>query len=376
MDTVTNKSINPTVAKNKLPVIDCDVHPNPRQYEDLNPYLNDYWRDFLNDCKWKGIFPNIPSMPIVANAGHRMDSVPPEGGLGCSSLSFFKEDVMDRYNYANAILFPDSTFQLAASPQHEMATALASAYNDWEIEHWLEKNPNLRGSVVVASQDPEGAAREIDRVGSHPQMAQVGLSIHSPYGGWGDKRYHPIWEAALRNNLVCTYHVSVPGGLFRPGPVYGNYYPEHQTIHNLTYQAQIASIVFGGVFEKYPELRMLFVEGGFAWLPSVMYTMDTHWRNLKREVPWVKRPPSQIVREHMWFGTQPFIEPARHEDEQHIVDILKMVGTDRFVFTSDYPHWEFDAPHAAFARVPMDIRKKIFYENAVELFGLPNPVGV
>ncbi|MBM4763375.1 amidohydrolase family protein [Bacillus sp. B15-48] len=374
LSTLTNKSDNPAVAKNKIPVIDCDVHPNPKQYEDLNPYLSDYWRDFLNDCKWKGIFPNIPSMPIVANAGHRMDSVPPEGGLGCSSLSYFKEDVMDRYNYANAILFPDSTFQLAASPQHEMATALASAYNDWEIEHWLEKNPNLRGSVVVASQDPESAAREIDRVGSHPQMAQVGLSIHSPYGGWGDKRYYPIWEAALRNNLVCTFHVSVPGGLFRPGPVYVNYYPEDQTIHTLTYQAQVASIVFGGVFEKYQELKMLFVEGGFAWLPSVMYTMDTHWRNLKREVPWVKRPPSQIVREHMWFGTQPFIEPARHEDEKHIVDILKMVGTDRFVFTSDYPHWEFDAPHAALATIPIDIRRKILYENAVGLFALPDPV--
>lgn len=362
------------VRRDILPVIDCDIHPNPHSYEDLNPYLSDYWKDFLADCKWKGVFPGIPIMAIVANAGHRMDSIPPEGGLGCSSLSFFKEQVSEKYNYANGVLFPDSTFMLSAAPQVEMATAVASAYNDWEIEHWLSKDPSLRGSVVIASQDPIAAAREIDRVGSHPQMAQVGLSIHSPYGGWGDKRYHPIWEAAIRNNLVCTFHVSVPGGLFKQNAVLGNYYPEAQTNNGLTYQAQVNSIVFGGVLEKYQELKMLFVEGGFAWLPNLMYTMDTHWRNLKREVPWIKRPPSQQIREQMWFGTQPFIEPERHEDEIHVQQIIEMIGVDRIVFASDYPHWEFDAPHVAFARIPREIREKILYKNAMNLFGFPDPL--
>jgi predicted TIM-barrel fold metal-dependent hydrolase len=374
MNTIAGKSnAQAAVKKNMIPVIDCDVHPNPRSYEDLNPYLSDYWRDFLTDCKWKGVFPGIPIMAIVANAGHRMDSIPPEGGLGCSSLNYYKEQVADRYNYANSILFPDSTFMLSASPQHEMATAVASAYNDWQIEHWLAKDSSLRGSVVIASQDPVEAAREIDRVGSHPQMVQVGLSIHSPYGGWGDKRYHPIWEAAVRNGLVCTFHVSVPGGLFRQGPVLGNYYPEGQTNNGLTYQAQINSIVFGGVLEKYQDIRMVFVEGGFAWLPNLMYTMDTHWRNLRREVPWVKRPPSQQVREHMWFGTQPLIEPESHEDEEHVLQIIKMIGTNKILFASDYPHWEFDAPHVALAKLPKDIREQILYQNAMEVFGLPDP---
>ncbi|WP_216829879.1 amidohydrolase family protein [Alkalihalobacterium elongatum] len=375
MSTITDKSSEKSTKKRKLtPVIDVDVHPNPKSYEDLNPYLSNYWRDFLTDCKWKGVFPGIPFFAIVANAGHRMDSIPPEGGLGCSSVSFFREQVADKYNYSNAVLFPDSTFMLSASPQHEMATAVASAYNDWQIEHWLSKDPSLRGSVVIASQDPEAAAREIDRVGSHPQMVQVGLSIHTPYGGWGDKRYHPIWEAALRNDLLCSFHVSVHGGLFRPGPVFGNYYPEGQTNNGLIFQAQINSIVFGGVLEKYQDLRMVFTEGGFAWLPNLMYTMDTHWRNLKREVPWVKRPPSQQVRDHMWFGTQPLIEPERPEDQKHILQIIEMIGTDKILFASDYPHWEFDAPHAALAHFPSEVRNKILYKNAAKLYGFENPI--
>lgn len=373
MSTVTESSQKNPAKRQKTPVIDTDVHPNPRSYDDLLPYLDDYWAEFLTDAKWKGVFPGIPVMAIVANAGHRMDSIPPEGGLGCSSYEFFKEQVMDKYNYANAVLYPDSTFMLAASPQHEMATAVAKAYNDWQINTWLKKDSRLRGTVVIAPQDPEEAAKEIDRVGNHPQMIQVGLSIHSPYGGWGDKRYHPIWEAAVRNNLICTFHVSVPGGIFPPPPVRGNYYPETQTNNGLTYQNQIPSIVFGGVFEKYPDLRMVFVEGGFAWVPNVMYTMDTHWRNLRREVPWVKRPPSEVVREHMWFGTQPLIEPERPEDEEHVLQIIEMIGTDKILFSSDYPHWEFDAPHQALAKFPQDVRNKILYENAVKLYGFDDP---
>ncbi len=370
---LTNIDEQTAVKKKLAPVIDCDVHPNPRSYDDLLPYMNDYWRDYMIDCKFVGIFPGVPPLTYVTNAGHRTDVIPPEGGMGGSSLPYFREQVVDKYNYAVAILNPDSTFNLAASPQAEMATNLAAAYNDWQIDKWLSKDPSLRGSVVVASQDPVAAAREIDRVGSHPQMVQVALSIRCPYGGWGNKRYHPIWEAALRNGLIVNFHVSSPGGLFKCG-YEANYAVESQTNNGLTFQAAISSIVFGGVLEKYQDLKMVFVEGGFGWVPNLMYTMDTHWRMLVREVPWVKRPPSQQVREQLWFGTQPFIEPERPEDQKHIIQLVEMIGEDKIVFASDYPHFTFDAPHAALAKYPTRLRNKILYENALKLYGFPETV--
>ena len=371
MSTQLTNSGEQTLKKKTLtPVIDCDIHPNPRSYNDLLPYMNDYWRDYMVDCKFVGIFPGVPPLTLVTNAGHRTDAIPPEGGMSCSSLPFFREQVADKYNYAIGILNPDSTFNLAASPQAEMATNLAAAYNDWQIDQWLSKDPSLRGTVVVASQDPIAAAREIDRVGSHPQIVQVGLSIRCPYGGWGSKRYQPIWEAAIRNGLIVNFHVSSPGGLFKDG-YEANYGAESQTNNGLTFQAAISSIVFGGVLEKYQDLKMIFVEGGFGWVPNLMYTMDTHWRMLVREVPWVKRPPSQQVREQLWFGTQPLIEPERPEDFKHIFQLIEMIGEDKIVFASDYPHFTFDAPQAALAKYPAHLRNKILYENALELFGFP-----
>lgn len=372
---MTNSTVNEqaqSLKKTKTPVIDCDLHANPRSNEDLLPYLSPYWRDFLVDSTWKGVILGSPPMAVVANAGHRADSKTPEGGPGCSSISFFKEQVADPYNFAYAIIYPDGVFNLAASPQHEMATALASAYNDWQIEHWLEKDPMFRGSVVVASQDPEGAAREIDRIGSHPQMVQVALSIRCPYGGWGNKRYNPIWEAALRNNLIINYHVSSPGGIFQCG-FEANSFAESQTNNGLTFQAAIASLIFGGVPEKYPELKFVFNEGGFGWVPNLMYTMDTHWKMLVREVPWVKRPPSQQLLDQMWFGTQPMMDPEDPKNHKNVVALAEMIGRDKILFTSDYPHWTFDAPQAALAHFPKEFRDKILYKNAMELYKLPDP---
>ena len=111
------------------------------------------------------------------------------------------------------------------------AAALASAVNDWQIAEWLEPEPRLRASIVVPSQQPELAAREIDRVGGHPGFVQVFLPVRSamPYG---NRRYHPIYEAAVRHDLSSAstsaarrqpadarrLAVLLPGGVRRHGP--------------------------------------------------------------------------------------------------------------------------------------------------------------
>jgi uncharacterized protein len=360
--------------KSEVPVIDCDIHPNPVRKRDLLPYLDDYWRDYMIASKFKGHLPTV-DITLPVNGGLRADSKVPEGGPACSSIDFFRQQVMDEYNYSHAILFTDGTFFISGAPQREMATALASAYNDWLIEHWLSKDSRVYGTVLVAAQDPEAAAREIDRVGSHPKMVQVGLGMHSPYGGWGDPRYHPIWEAAVRNNLVVCFHTTGAGGtgLYPTGPIgIPPYFVEFQSTNAIPYQAQLANMIFSGLFEKFPGIKMAFIEAGFAWVPGLTYMMDTQWRAVRREVPWVKRPPSEYVREHIWFGTQPMIEPEP-ADHKYLEQLIDMVGSDKLLFASDYPHWEFDSPVAALKGLSRETRNRIRFHNAKKLYNLPDP---
>ena len=352
--------------KSKIPVIDCDLHASPKTFDDLLSYMPEYWRNFLTESGWQGVFQGAPPMAILQR--NLLDSQTPDGGLAASSLSDFREQVADKYNYSYAVINPDASFVISSSPQLELAATVASAFNDWQIEHWLSKDSSMLGSVVVAAQNPEQAAREIDRVGSHPQIVQVALPTYCPYGAWGNPRYYPIWEAAV-NNLIICFHVSTRGGLSRDG-FEVNYFVENQVSNCYAPQAGMTSLVFGGVLERYKELRLLFNEGGFGWAPNIMYAMDTHWPMLKREVPWVKRAPSEQVREHFWFGTQPLMEPNRTEDAKHVVDLADMIGRNKLVYTSDYPHFTYNPPEITFKHFPREFRERILYKNAAELYGL------
>lgn len=134
------------------------------------------------------------------------------------------------------------------------------------------------------------------------------------------------------------------------------------------FQCHVISLVCEGVFERFPGLRFVMVEAGFAWLPSLMWRMDKQWKRLGGEIPHVKRPPSDIIRDHIKFTTQPMEEPPRAE---HLVRVIEHCGSDEMLmFATDYPHWDYDSPDRALERLPDGLKRKIFVENARKFYGL------
>jgi predicted TIM-barrel fold metal-dependent hydrolase len=103
-------------------------------------------------------------------------------------------------------------------------------------------------------------------------------------------------------------------------------------------------LIFEGVFERFPKLKVVAVEGGFTFAPSLAWRTDKHWSRLRVEVPHVRRPPSEYLREKVWFTTQPMEETRK---QAHLRDIIDWLGWDRLMFSSEYPHWDFDDPRYA-----------------------------
>jgi hypothetical protein len=132
--------------------------------------------------------------------------------------------------------------------------------------------------------------------------------------------------------------------------------------------AQLASLVIEGVPERFPRLKIVFIEGGFGWIASTMWRMDQHFERFRDEIPHLKRRPSEYVREHFWNTTQPIDEP---DEARHLRSLIDWVGVDRLLFSSDYPHWDFDDPRFAF-KTPLSEaeRLKIFNGNARALYKL------
>jgi predicted TIM-barrel fold metal-dependent hydrolase len=136
------------------------------------------------------------------------------------------------------------------------------------------------------------------------------------------------------------------------------------------FQAQLISLVYEGVFARFPGLRMIFIEGGFGWLPSLLWRLDRAWERLGDEVPHLDRPPSSYVREQLWLTTQPMEEPTKPAYFMQLLEQLDM--NDRLMFATDYPHWDFDAPDRAFpVRLPAALERKLLADNALALYGLP-----
>jgi predicted TIM-barrel fold metal-dependent hydrolase len=130
------------------------------------------------------------------------------------------------------------------------------------------------------------------------------------------------------------------------------------------------SLVCHGVFEKYPGLRVAVLETGTLWLPEVFWRLDANWKALRAEVPWVKRLPSELIREHMIFGSQPLEEPRKLRQLHQVLEAIDGLE-DMLVLCTDYPHWDFDAPDLVLARLPASWREKVGSENARRFYGLP-----
>lgn len=129
----------------------------------------------------------------------------------------------------------------------------------------------------------------------------------------------------------------------------------------------LVSFVSHGVFEKFPCLRLLLIEAGAAWLAPLLWRFDTEYKGLRREVPWLHKLPSEYVREHVWLTTQPLeVSPEREQ----VTELLGWVnGSNRLCYSSDYPHWDADEPGYIAARLPEFWHRRIFFENALELYG-------
>ncbi|MCY4112159.1 MAG: amidohydrolase family protein, partial [Chloroflexi bacterium] len=145
------------------------------------------------------------------------------------------------------------------------------------------------------------------------------------------------------------------------------FYIEDHTGMPQAFEAQVLSLVAEGVFESFPDLRVALVEGGFAWLPALMWRFDKNYKGLRDEVPWLKKLPSEYIREHFRATTQPMEEP---DDPRHLLQIMDMIGRDDFLmFATDYPHWDFDAPDRAVPSiVPDDVREGIMSGNAAAFY--------
>jgi len=343
-------------------LIDADLHNVVPNSQALLPYLSEPGREYVLQSELKGAddasYP--PNAPTSAVPGSGPDGKPPG-----SSLKLLQEQALDPWGVERAILCCSYGASNVRNP--DAAAALASACNDWQIAEWLEREPRLRASIVVDVKQPRAAAREIDRVGGQAGFVQVIMPVRSETL-YGNREFHPIYEAAVRHDLALALHFGGSPGTAPTPTGWPSYYVEEYVGMNQIFESQIMNLIAEGVFDRFPTVRFAMVEGGWAWVPAWMWRMDKEWKGLRREIPWVRDPPSDYIRRHMRFTLQPVDAPNALE----LLRIVEHLGSDELLmFSTDYPHRHFDAPEDAMpGDLPEELRRKILYQNARAFYRL------
>lgn len=352
----------------KLFTVDTDVHNALSQPKDLLPYLPRVWHD-----KWLD-FGMGASHPYYSHVGVMRRDANPAGEMPGSDPAFVKQHLLDKYDIGYAILTGSGMIEVSILPDPDYGNAVAAAYNEWVTESWLKFSPQYKGSIIVNHSDPTEAAKEIDRMAEHPDIVQV-LMCSASKTLLGQRFYHPIYEAAERNGLPVAFHPGAEGVGTSNAPTLSGYPTRYMEWHNIlpiSFMSQVNSLVCEGVFEKFPNLRVVVIEGGIAWLPHLMWRMDKNYKALRSSVPWLKRLPSEYIKDHIRLTTQPIEEP---DDPRQLSYILEIIEADKTVmYSSDYPHWDFDNPRLALPPLPQETKRRILCENACELYKLEEHV--
>ena len=357
MQTLT-RAEDVAAGRTELAVIDCDIHNYLPSETALSKYMSERWRSYHEDYGSRGYAGNY--YPLANMHAARTDAWPPSGQIPGSDLSFVQRQLLDEWGIEFGVLLP----LLGAGRQVNLAygAARARAINDWQMEAWIEKEPRLRASLTVPFEDADASAAEIERLGDHAGVVQVALEART-LAPLGNRKYWRLYEAACRHDLPVGIHFGALGGWPITGVGQPSYYLEYHIGQAASFQDQVISLVCEGVFERFPTLKVVLIEGGFGWIAPLMWRLDRAWRKLKSEVPDLKHEPSEYIRKHIWFTTQPVEEPENRGDFELLLDDLAM--PDKMMFSTDYPHWDFDAPSEAIpSTLPVETRRRIMAENA------------
>ena len=338
------------VAKPPHGAIDCDLHVAPSSVETLLPYLDEYWRSYIDDATIRmggisyppgaGTTGPAPADSYEALAPVLDDTAPQQAILSCVTL-----DGVHRNPHYGA--------------------AVARALNTWLQEEFLTRDERLRAGLAVSTLDIASAVEEIERVGGDERFVQVLLPVRSdiPYG---NRFYHAIYAAAERLGLPIALHAWGRGGNATSTTGITTTYFEDYASNAHIAQTQMMSFVAEGVFTEFPALRVVFLECGFSWLPPQLWRFDKDWKGVWREVPWVKERPSEYVRRHMRFTTEPAQVPR---DPAQIAQVVEMVGPELLMYASDHPHDHGDAGEWLLRHLDAQDAEAILRGNAAELYG-------
>ncbi|HST74813.1 MAG TPA: amidohydrolase family protein, partial [Acetobacteraceae bacterium] len=274
---------------------------------------------------------------------------------------------MDAMGLDYQVVFPSAMLLLGLHTMDDVEVNLAQAFNRWIIESVLPSEDRLLGMLYLPFNTPDACVRMIERHAHDPRV--IGYTVtstrnkpvhHNSYM----KLYRLIEETGKPLSFHTGFHWGDPSfaQLNRFISMHALSFAHYNMIH-------LTNWLINGLPERFPELKLLWVEAGLAWIPFLMQRLDHEAMMRPSEAPSLKRLPSEYMRE-MYFTSQP-MERANLKLLQATMEAMS--AETQLLYASDWPHWDFDPPSTV-TSLPFlseQAKRNILGLNAARLFDLP-----
>jgi len=330
-----------------IKVLDSDAHA--RDTDDcIRPYLDEPYR--------KQTAPFLPREIYDRNLG---------GTLGHSGTK--QEErlaAMDKQEIDTAVLYPTNGLGIGRAREPAYNAALCRAYNDF-ISDYCKVSPRLKAVANLPVNNPAEAARELNRAVTKLGLCGGMLAAQAHSKNLGSAEFYPLYEEAQRLDTPIAIHAF--GGDEAGSEIFDQFICLHTTGHPFPVLRQLTAMVFGGIPEKFPKLRIGYLEIGCGWLPYWMERMDEEWEKRgKVEAPLCKKKPSEyLTGRNIYYGCEP--------EEKMMGYVASEVGSETLMYASDYPHWDMSWPESAIIiwrreDLSLEAKKNILEKNAKRFY--------
>ncbi len=265
------------------------------------------------------------------------------------------------------VIFPQPLLSLGKHPQPEVELALSFAYNRWFTDRILGGDPRLKGLIFLPFGNPDACCQMVEEFSEKPGV--IGFTVTSQRNQAVHRNpYTRLYKMLEERKKPLCFHAGLNWG--ESLAVTDRFLSMHAISFVLCNIIHLTNWIVHGLPERFPNLDVIWIESGLAWLPFIMQRLDNEYLMRSSEAPLLKRRPSEYIRE-MYFSSQ----PMERTDMGLLESTFRAINAEtQLMYASDWPHWDFDLPSTVFDLpfLSEQGRRNILGENACRLFNLPN----
>jgi uncharacterized protein len=245
---------------------------------------------------------------------------------------------LDVEKISDAVAYPSFALAIGLVREFDLAIELAKAYNDWAHEFCRQSRGRVKYAPVIAPQVVPASVEEIRRTVTEkcavgvmmPTYVQQGLDLGQP-------GFDPIYAEAQALGVPVGFHATAQVAVGNTR--FHKYIGVHMTSHPFEQMLSIVSIISNGVLDRFPRLKVGFLEAGVGFLPYWMERFDEKFLLRRAEMEPLKMLPSEYIKDHRCYFTC-------EGEESALPLVIKQFGDECMMYASDYPHWDMEWPHS------------------------------